>query len=52
MILNLSNSCFKLSKNLIRLLYCKAIGRVIRHKNDFGAIILIDERLSKPFLTN
>lgn len=25
----------------------QAIGRVIRHRNDYGAIILLDERFSK-----
>ena len=53
MILSLSDSCFKLSLTfLFNYCYYKAIGRVIRHKNDYGAIILIDERLSKSFLTN
>jgi hypothetical protein len=29
----------------------QAIGRVIRHKNDFGAVVLVDARLAKPQAT-
>ena len=44
-----SYSGIKLSLFYLVKLY-QAIGRVIRHKDDYGAIILIDERLSKSFI--
>jgi hypothetical protein len=29
----------------------QSLGRCIRHKNDYGAVILLDERFNKPDMT-